>query len=123
MLLPNFYGSAIQKVFDCRWGSELVHESGAVAAQAASSKPLPRLLSLPPFLRVCTRAVCVCGAQPQLDHLLSGSKASDVSTTRFMVWGAVLGFAVDMSVYPASVIGTRLQISRTVRTYPRPDAN
>ncbi len=50
----------------------------------------------------------------QQDILLSGSKANDISTPRFMLWGSVLGFAVDMSIYPASVVGTRLQVVRTV---------
>jgi hypothetical protein len=37
------------------------------------------------------------------------------STAKFVMYGTALGLAVDLAVYPAELLKTRLQVSRQVR--------
>ena len=54
-----------------------------------------------------------------IDGLLSNSGSanppSHMSTMKFVFYGSILGFAVDMLIYPADVVKTRVQFSRKVR--------
>jgi hypothetical protein len=39
------------------------------------------------------------------------------STAKFVVYGTALGLAVDLAVYPAELLKTRLQVTRQVRGF------